>query len=57
MILYHGGAEEIANPDLAHSRRAVDFGAGFYVTPIYDQAKRWSEKRKRRQTCNSASGL
>ena len=57
MILYHGGAEEIANPDLAHSRRAVDFGAGFYVTPIYDQAKRWSEKRKRRQICNSASGL
>lgn len=48
MILYHGGAEEIANPDIAHSRRSVDFGAGFYVTPIYDQAKRWSEKRKRR---------
>jgi hypothetical protein len=48
MILYHGGAEEIAHPDLTHSRKAVDFGAGFYVTPIYDQAKRWSEKRKRR---------
>ncbi len=48
MILYHGGAEEIAQPDLLHSRRAVDFGAGFYVTPIYDQARRWSEKRKRR---------
>ena len=48
MILYHGGAEEIAHPDLLHSRRAVDFGAGFYVTPIYDQARRWSEKRKRR---------
>ena len=48
MILYHGGAEEIAHPDLTHSRKAVDFGAGFYVTTIYDQAKRWSEKRKRR---------
>lgn len=48
MTLYHGGADEIANPDLSHSRKAVDFGAGFYVTPIYDQAKRWSEKRKRR---------
>ena len=48
MILYHGGAEEITQPDLLHSRRAVDFGAGFYVTPIYDQARRWSEKRKRR---------
>ena len=48
MILYHGGAEEIAAPDLLHSREAVDFGAGFYVTPIFEQAKRWSEKRKRR---------
>ena len=48
MILYHGGAEEITQPDLLHSRRAVDFSAGFYVTPIYDQARRWSEKRKRR---------
>ena len=48
MTLYHGGAEEIVHPDLAHSRKAVDFGAGFYVTPLYDQAKRWSEKRKRR---------
>ncbi len=48
MILYHGGAVAIATPDLLHSRRAVDFGPGFYVTPIYDQARRWSEKRKRR---------
>ncbi len=48
MILYHGGVEAIASPDLVHSRKAVDFGPGFYVTPIYDQAKRWSEKRKRR---------
>ena len=48
MILYHGGMEAIASPDLVHSRKAVDFGPGFYVTPIYDQARRWSEKRKRR---------
>lgn len=38
MMLYHGGAEEIVSPDLMHSRKAVDFGAGFYVTPIFDQA-------------------
>lgn len=48
MILYHGDAVAITAPDLMHSRTAVDFGPGFYVTPIYDQAKRWSEKRKRR---------
>lgn len=48
MTVYHGGAAAVPNPDLSHSRRAVDFGAGFYVTPILDQAVRWGEKRKRR---------
>ena len=48
MIVYHGGADAVSNPDLAHLRKAVDFGAGFYVTPILDQAVRWGEKRKRR---------
>ena len=48
MTVYHGGADAVPNPDLSHSRKAVDFGAGFYVTPILDQAVRWGEKRKRR---------
>ena len=48
MIVYHGGAVEIPCPDLLHSRKAVDFGTGFYVTPIREQAIRWSAKRKRR---------
>ncbi len=48
MMVYHGGAIAVPNPDLSHSRKAVDFGAGFYVTPILDQAVRWGEKRKRR---------
>ena len=41
MTVYHGGVSAVAEPDLSHSRAAVDFGAGFYVTPIFDQAKRW----------------
>ena len=48
MILYHGGSEEVSSPDLLHSRKAVDFGVGFYVTPVFEQAEKWSEKRKRR---------
>ena len=48
MILYHGGSVEISSPDLLHSRKAVDFGVGFYVTPVREQAEKWSEKRKRR---------
>jgi len=38
----------VENPDLVHSRKAVDFGPGFCVTPIRGQAERWCEKRRRR---------
>ncbi len=48
MILYHGSYSEIAEPDLAHSRPNVDFGRGFYVTPLYEQAAKWCGKFKRR---------
>ncbi len=48
MILYHGSSVKIEKPDLIHSRPNVDFGRGFYVTPIYEQAVKWSSKFKRR---------
>ena len=37
MILYHGSFLEITKPDLVHSRSNVDFGCGFYVTPMYEK--------------------
>ena len=46
MILYHGSFLEIAKPDLVHSRPNVDFGCGFYVTPLYEQAAKWCGKFK-----------
>ena len=48
MILYHGSYLEIAKPDLFHSRSNVDFGRGFYVTPLHEQAAKWCGKFKRR---------
>lgn len=48
MILYHGSSLEIPTPDLTHSRPNVDFGRGFYTTPLYDQAVKWCGKFKRR---------
>ena len=48
MILYHGSFLEIAKPDLVHSRSNVDFGRGFYVTPLREQAVKWCGKFKRR---------
>ena len=48
MILYHGSYLEIVKPDLLHSHLNVDFGRGFYVTPLYEQAAKWCGKFKRR---------
>lgn len=47
MILYHGSILEIVKPDLVHSRPNLDFGRGFYVMPLYEQAAKWCGKFKR----------
>ena len=48
MILYHGSYIMVDKPDLLHSRSNVDFGKGFYVTPLYEQAAKWCGKFLRR---------
>ena len=53
MRLYHGSYLEIKSPDLSHSRKNVDFGLGFYTTPLYEQAVNWARKFKR----NGDSGI
>lgn len=47
MTLYHGSHLEIANPDLTHSRVDVDFGQGFYTTPLYEQVEGWCARFRR----------
>jgi hypothetical protein len=42
MILYHGSYLVVEKPDLFFSRSTLDFGKGFYLTPIKEQAKKWS---------------
>lgn len=49
MRLYHGSYLPVPTPDLDHSRLNVDFGRGFYTTPIYTQAVNWCSKFKRRR--------
>ena len=41
MILYHSSYLAIENPDLLHSRPNLDFGKGFYLTSIREQAVKW----------------
>lgn len=49
MIVYHGSSLEVPMPDIYHSRDNVDFGKGFYVTPIKEQAEKWAARFKRRK--------
>lgn len=48
MRLYHASFMPIPKPDLNHSRANVDFGRGFYTTPIRSQALNWCGRFKRR---------
>ncbi len=48
MIVYHGSYVEIEKPDAMYGRKNVDFGQGFYTTPLYEQAVKWCGKFKRR---------
>lgn len=45
MIVYHGSIEIIEKPDVKHSYRMLDFGMGFYVTTVREQAQRWAKRK------------
>ncbi|MCC8164347.1 MAG: DUF3990 domain-containing protein [Lachnospiraceae bacterium] len=48
MILFHASYVEITKPDILHSRVEVDFGRGFYTTPLIGQAEKWCEKFRKK---------
>ena len=48
MIVYHASYTEITAPDTSHSRKYLDFGPGFYVTIIPEQAVKYAERFSRR---------
>lgn len=45
MILYHGGTEAVMQPDCAKGRKNLDFGQGFYVTMIEEQAEGFARRK------------
>lgn len=45
MIVYHGSNMIVEYPDIKHSFRALDFGKGFYVTTVREQAERWARRK------------
>ncbi len=51
--LYHGSYIAVESPLVGLGRKKVDFGQGFYLTNLYEQAKAWAEtiaERKGRKT-------
>jgi len=45
MTVYHGAVQEIREPELSYSRHNLDFGAGFYVTTLQEQAEKWAMRK------------
>ena len=43
--MYHGSIEVVEKPDILHSFRPLDFGKGFYVTSVREQAVRWAKRK------------
>ena len=40
--LYHGSSVIVEQPLASIGRRDLDFGPGFYLTPLREQAERWA---------------
>lgn len=43
IIVYHGGTEVIKTPICKFGRKNLDFGQGFYVTNLREQAMKWAK--------------
>lgn len=42
ITLYHGSYIAVAAPLVGLGRKKVDFGQGFYLTNLHEQAKAWA---------------
>ncbi len=44
MKLFHGSYTDVPNPLTDYGRKELDFGPGFYVTSMREQAERWARR-------------
>ncbi len=49
MTVYHTSNVRIEQPDTLHSRKLLDFGQGFYLTTMREQAEKYGERFSRRK--------
>lgn len=43
MILFHGSDKVVEKPETNFGRKKVDFGQGFYLTSLHEQAVKWAK--------------
>ena len=49
LTVYHGATEVVEVPICSVGRKRLDFGQGFYVTDIREQAVRWAQTLAQRR--------
>lgn len=49
MLLYHGSNIVVREPKILKSQRYLDFGAGFYMTSDFEQARKWAVRTAARR--------
>ena len=52
LVVYHGGTEAVECPHCKLGRANLDFGQGFYVTNLREQAQAWANNMARSRRCN-----
>jgi hypothetical protein len=45
VIVFHGGTDIVKVPICKFGRKNLDFGQGFYVTTVKEQAERWARRK------------
>ena len=49
MVLFHGSNIVVREPKILKSQRYLDFGAGFYMTSDFEQARKWAVRTAARR--------
>lgn len=55
--LFHGSFAVVNQPQVIRGRRNLDFGRGFYLTALRQQAERWAQLVTERKTRNGSPQL
>lgn len=57
ITLYHGSYTAVPHPEVAYGRRCLDFGQGFYLTNLRQQAEQWARLVTERKMRNGIPRL